>query len=55
MKPYEVEDLRKNLPLLKVEATNRVKSDIEGFKPAELNWRWFSSPLERIEETGSNQ
>jgi hypothetical protein len=49
LKPYEVEDLKKNLPLLKVEASNRVRSDLQEFKREELIWRWISTPLERIE------
>jgi hypothetical protein len=54
LKPYEIEDLKNNLPLLKVEAANLAKSDIQGFKPEVLNWRWVSTPLERIDEKGSN-
>jgi hypothetical protein len=48
LKPYEVEDLKKNLLMFKIEATNVVKSDIEGFKREEVKWRWVSTALERI-------
>jgi hypothetical protein len=54
LKAYEVDDLKKNLPIIKIEATNIVKSDIEGFKPEVVKWRWVSTPLERVEENGSN-
>jgi len=55
LKQYEVEDLKKNLPMIKVEATNLVKSDMEGFKQEVVRWRWVSTPLERVEKSGSNK
>ncbi len=50
LKLYEVEDLKKNLPMLKIEAANVIKSDIGGFKREEVKWQWVSTPLERVEE-----
>lgn len=48
LKPYEVDDLKKNLSLFKIEITNLVKNDIEGFKPEEVKWKWATTSLERI-------
>ena len=49
LKPYEVEDLKKNLSGVKIEGTNVAKSDIEGFKGEEVKWHWITTPLERVE------
>jgi len=54
LKPYEVEEVKRNLPVFKIEATNLVKSDIDGYKPQEVKWRWVSTALERVEGNGSN-
>jgi hypothetical protein len=50
LKPYDVDDLKKNLPLIQIESSNLIKSDIEGFKPEVVNWNWVTTPLKRVEE-----
>ncbi len=47
-KPYEVEDLKKNLPLFKTVTVNLIKSDIAGHKPEEVKWSWISTALDRV-------
>jgi hypothetical protein len=49
LKSYEIDELRKNLPLFKIEAINLIKGDIEGYKPEEVKWQWVSTSLERVE------
>mgnify|MGYP001557976410 CR=1 FL=1 len=49
LKPYEVEDLKKNLVLFKSATANHIKSDIETYKPEEVKWSWISTALERTE------
>ena len=54
LQPYEVDDLKKNLPMFKIEATNLIKSDIKSFRRKEVKWNWVTTPLERVEENGFN-
>ena len=49
LKSYEVEDLKKNLSNFRTVASNLIKSDIDGFKPEEVKWRWINATLERVE------
>lgn len=49
LKSYEVEGLKKNLGLIKIEATNVIKSDIKNFKREEVLWHWVTTPLERVQ------
>lgn len=50
LKSYEIDELKKNLPLIKIEATNLIKSDLEGFLPEKVTWHWASTSLERVEK-----
>lgn len=50
LKPYEVEDLMKNMPMIKAEASNLIYKGTEGFEPEPVNWQWVSTSLERNEQ-----
>jgi hypothetical protein len=49
LKSYDVENLRKNLLLFKKEATNFIKTNIDGYDPEDLIWNWATVKLNRIE------
>lgn len=48
LKSYEVEDLKKNIPLLKSDMNNDIKSDIPDYKQENLKWSWTNPQLERV-------
>lgn len=49
LKSYEVEDLMKNMPVIKMETKNLIYKGTEGFEPEPVNWQWVSTSLERVE------
>jgi hypothetical protein len=50
LKPYEVDNLKKNIPLVQIESANLIKSSIDEFEPVKVNWNWVSTSLKRVEE-----
>lgn len=49
LKTYEIEDLQKNMPVIKTEAKNLIYRGVEGFEPKSVSWQWVSTSLERTE------